>query len=129
MLVVSLTPQLVSQPLSTYIFNRDDGGNSVTVVSKEVCGGTVVAESVLRLYTPNIITTDLVVFLFFLNLIQLTYDSHTVPMPLFSLHIMPHAHLTSFISMQCMAMLFLLLFHSATAMQLPHVLLPFHGHA
>ena len=35
---------------------------------------------------------------------------------------MPHALLTSFISMQCMAMFF----HSATAVRLHHVLLLFH---
>ena len=47
-------------------------------------------------------------------------------MLLFSFRIMPHAHLTSFISVQCMAMIFFLLFHSATAVRLPYVLLPFH---
>ena len=44
-------------------------------------------------------------------------------MLLFSFHIMPHALLTLFISVQCMAMSF---FHSATAVQLPHALLRFH---
>ena len=39
-------------------------------------------------------------------LIRLTYGSHTVPMLLFSFHIMPHALLISFISVQCKAMLF-----------------------
>ena len=58
----------------------------------------------LRLYTPNIILMDLVIFLSYL--IRLTYDSHAASMLLFSFHIMPHAHLTSFISVQCMAMLF-----------------------
>ena len=59
---------------------------------------------VLRLYTPNSILTDLVVFLFSLYLIRLTYDSYAAPMLLFSFHIMPHALLTLFISVQCMAM-------------------------
>ena len=36
---------------------------------------------------------------------------------------MPHALLTLLISVQCMAMSF---FHSATAVRLPHALLPFH---
>ena len=80
----------------------------------------------LRLGTPNSVLTDLVVFPFFSYLIRLTYDSHTVPMFLFSFHIMPHALLTFFISVQCMAMSSLLLFHSATAMRLPYVLLRFH---
>ena len=85
--------------------------------------------TVLRLGTPNSISTDLVVFLFVLYLIRLTYDSHAVPMLLFSFHIMPHAHLTSFISVQCMAMSSLLWFHSATAVRLPHALLLFHSMA
>ena len=57
--------------------------------------------SLLRLNTPNINTTDLVVFLFFLYLIRLTYDSHAVSL-CFPFHFtsMPHAPLTSFISMQ-----------------------------
>ena len=59
---------------------------------------------VLRLGTPYSVLTDLVVFPFFLYLIRLTYDSHAVPMLLFSFHIMPHALLTPFISVQCMAM-------------------------
>ena len=80
----------------------------------------------LRLGTPNSVLTDLVVFPFFLHLIRLTYDSHAVPMFLFSFHIMPHALLTSFISVQRMVMPALLLFHSATAMRLPYVQLPFH---
>ena len=83
--------------------------------------------SLLRLSTPNIVSTDLVVFfLFFSYLIRLTYDSHAVSMLLFSFHIMPHALLTPFISVQCMAMSSFLLFHSATAVQLSHVLLHFH---
>ena len=61
---------------------------------------------VLRLGTPNSVLTDLVVFLLFLYLIRLTYDSHAVPMFLFSLHIMPHALLTPFISVLCMAMFY-----------------------
>ena len=59
---------------------------------------------VLRLAMPNSVLMDLVVFPLFLYLIRLTYDSHAVPMFLFSFHIMPHALPTPFISMQCMAM-------------------------
>ena len=80
---------------------------------------------VLRPNTPNIISTDLHSrFLSFF--IRLTYNSHAVPMFLFSFHIMPHAFLTPFISVQCMAMPSFLLFHSATAVRLPYVLLRFH---
>ena len=43
-------------------------------------------------------------FPFLPYLIRLTYDSHAVSMLLFSFHIMPHALLTFFISMQSMAM-------------------------
>ena len=50
---------------------------------------------VLRLSTPNIISTDLVVFLSSLYLIRLNYYRNAVSMLLFSLHIMPHALLTS----------------------------------
>ena len=82
--------------------------------------------ALLRLNTPNNISMDLVVFLFFLYLIRLTYDSHAVPMLPFSFHIMPHALLTLFISVQCIAMSSFLLFHSATAMRLPYVLLRLH---
>ena len=60
------------------------------------------SHQMLRLSTPNISTTNLVVSRFFLYLIRLTYDSHAVSMILFSFHIMPHALLT--ISVQCMAM-------------------------
>ena len=60
---------------------------------------------VLQLSTPNIISMDLVVSSSFLYLIRLTYDSHAVSMLLFSFHIIPHAHHTLFISVQCMAML------------------------
>ena len=74
---------------------------------------------------PNIVSTDLVVFLF-LYLLKLTYDSHAVSMLLFSLHIIPHALLTSFISVQRMAMSSFLLFHSPTTVRFPHALLPFH---
>ena len=81
------------------------------------------SEPLLRLYMPNIVSTDLVVFFFFLYLIRLTYDSHAVPMLLFSFHIMPHALLALFISVQCMAIPF---FHSATAMRSPYVQLCFH---
>ena len=59
---------------------------------------------VLQLGTPNSVLTDLVVSFFSSYLIRLTYDSHAAPMFLFSLHIMPHALLIPFISMQCMAM-------------------------
>ena len=60
---------------------------------------------VLRLGTPNKRPNGLSHFLsFFLHLIRLTYDSHAVPMFPFSFHIMPHALLTPFISVQCMAM-------------------------
>ena len=69
---------------------------------------------------------DLVVSSLFFYLIRLTYDSHAVPMFLFSFHIMPHALLTPFISVQCKAMSPFLLFHSATAVQLPHASLRFH---
>ena len=44
----------------------------------------------------------------------------------FSFHIMPHALLITFISVQCMAIPSFLLFHSATAVRLPYVLLHFH---
>ena len=47
-------------------------------------------------------------------------------MLLFSFHIMLHALLTFFISVQCMAMSSFLLFHSPTAVRLPYVLLRFH---
>ena len=80
----------------------------------------------LRLGTPNSVLTDLVVFLLLLYLIRLTYDSHAVSMFLFPFHIMPHALLTLFISVQCMAMSSFLLFHSATTERLPHALLRFH---
>ena len=40
----------------------------------------------LRLSMPNMITMDLVIFLFILYHIRLTYDSHAVPMFPFSLH-------------------------------------------
>ena len=80
----------------------------------------------LRLGTPYSVLTGLSRFSLFLYLIRLTYDSHAVPMFLFSFHIMPHALLIPFISVQCMAMPSFLLFHSATAVRLPHALLPFH---
>ena len=79
----------------------------------------------LRLSTPNIISTDLVVSLSF-YLIRLTYDSHAVSMLLFSFHNMPHALLTSFISVQCISHAPSLRFHSATAMRSPYVQLRFH---
>ena len=60
-------------------------------------------DAVMARYTsqhPN----GLSCFLLFFYLIRLTYDSHAVPMLFFSFHIMLHALLTSFISVQCMAM-------------------------
>ena len=85
----------------------------------------------LWLSTPNIFTTDLVVFLFFLYLIQLTYNSHAVPMLRFSFHIMPHALLTLFISMQSMAMFFpsSLPFCHCHAVASCFTSFPFHGRA
>ena len=50
-------------------------------------------------------------------------------MLLFSFHIMPHALLTLFISVQCMAMSYLFSSISATAVRLPHALLRFHSMA
>ena len=65
----------------------------------------------------------------FLYLIRLTYDSHAVSMLLFSFHIMPHAHLTLFISVQCMAMLFFpsLPFCHRHVVALCSPSFPFHG--
>ena len=83
---------------------------------------------VLWLSMPNIVSTDLVVFLILSYQINLWQPC----CPLcFSFHFttMPHALLTLFISMQCMAMPSILLFHFATAVQLHHVFLPFHGYA
>ena len=60
----------------------------------------------LWLNMPNISITDLVVSFLSSYLIRLTYDSHAVSMLLFSSHIMPHALLTPFISVQCMAMFY-----------------------
>ena len=79
------------------------------------------SDFLLWLSTPNIISTDLVVSLF-LYLIRLTYDSHTVSMLLFSFHIMLHALLTSFISVQCMAMLYFF----PSILPLPHGCLMHH---
>ena len=86
---------------------------------------------VLRLGTPNSVLTDLVVFLLFLYLIRLTYDSHAVPMLLSFFHIMPHAPLIPFISVQCMAMSsFLLLpFCHCRAVASCIASFPFHGRA
>ena len=50
----------------------------------------------------------------------------SLPMFPFSFHIMPHALLTLLISVQCMAIPSFLLFHSATAVRLPHASLRFH---
>ena len=85
----------------------------------------------LRLGTPNSVLTDFVVFLFFLYLILLTYDSHAIPMLLLSFHIMPHALLTSFISVQCMAMFFFpsLPFCHRRAVASCFTSFPFHGRA
>ena len=88
--------------------------------------------SMLQLGMPNSVLTDLVIsFLFPPYLIRLTYDSHAVPMLLFSFHIMPHALLIPFISVQCMAMLFLssLPFCHCHAVASCFTSLPFHGHA
>ena len=84
---------------------------------------------VLRLRPPNISITDLVVSFLSSYLIRLTYASHAVSMLLFSFHTMPHALLTLFISVQCMAMSSFLPFHSATAVRLPHAPLRFHSMA
>ena len=83
---------------------------------------------VLRLSTPYSVLTDLVISLF-LYLIRLTYDSHAVPMFLFSFHIMPHALLTPFISVQCMAMSFpsSLPFYHRCAVASCITSFPFHG--
>ena len=82
----------------------------------------------LWLGTPNSILMDLVVFLSFFYLIQLTYNSHTAPMLLFSLHI--HAACTPhLINPHAVHGYVLLHFHSATAMRLHHVLLLFHSMA
>ena len=50
-------------------------------------------------------------------------------MLLFSFHIMPHALLTPFIFVQCMAMLYFLSSILPIAVQSPHVLLLFHSMA
>ena len=83
----------------------------------------------LWLSTPNSNITDLVVFFPFLYLIRLTYDSHTVPMFLFSFHIMPHALLIPFHLRAVHGYALLLFFHSATAVRLPHAPLRFHSMA
>ena len=83
----------------------------------------------LRLSTPNSVLTDLVVFLFSLYLIRLTYDSHAIPMLLFSVH--THAsctpHPTNLRAVH--GYVLLLFFHSATIVRLPHVSLLFHSMA
>ena len=107
----TLTPQCPGpfqshQRISYYFSKRGRSLLQVFTPSKSllIAWKSIFREGVvLRLSTPNIISTDLVILLF-LYLIRLTYDSHAVSMLLFSLHIMPHALLTSFISMQCMAM-------------------------
>ena len=76
---------------------------------------------------PNIDTTDLVVFFLFFYLIRLTYDSHAVSMLLLSFHIMPHALLTLFISVQCMAMSYF--FSSILPLPCGHLMLYFHSMA
>ena len=71
---------------------------------------------------------DLVVFLFLLFLIRLTYDSHAVLMLLFPFH--THASCTPhLINLRAVHGYVLLLFHSATVMRLHHVILPFHSMA
>ena len=67
----------------------------------------------------------------FLDLIRLTYDSHAVPMLLFSFHIMPHALLILFISVQCMAMSSFssLPFCHRHAVALCSASFPYHGRA
>ena len=82
---------------------------------------------VLRLITPNILLTDLVISPFSYYLIRLTYNSHAVPYAsLFVSH--PCLMHSSPYSFPCSAWLCssLLLFHSATAMWLPYVPLCFH---
>ena len=78
----------------------------------------------------NTISTDLVVFLFFSYLIRLTYNSHTVPYAsLFISHpCLKHSSLHSSLYSAWLSSS-LLLFHSATAVWLLHVSLPFQGYA
>ena len=82
---------------------------------------------VLWLGMPNSILTDLVVFLSFSYLIQLTYNSHAVSYASLSISHPCLMHF-SFYSSPCSAWLCLtsLRFHSVTAMWLPHVSLRFH---
>ena len=88
-------------------------------------------EDVLRLSTPNIISTDLVIF-FLSHLIRLTYKQpHCFLCFSFRFTPMPHALLTSLISVQCMAMSYSSSFpfchrHAVASCSTS---LPFHGHA
>ena len=109
-------------------------GQSISEADKEWLDGeaNLVDEEcvveVLRLSTPNIVSTDFDVSLSFLYLIRLTYDSHTASMLPFSFHIMPHALLTFLISVQCMAMLYFFLpFCHHRAVASCFTSLPFHG--
>ena len=84
----------------------------------------------LRLNTPNIISTDLVVFLLFPYLIRLTYDSHAAPMLLFSFTSC-RMH-SSFLSSLCSAWLCLtsfLPFCHRHAVASCFTSFPFHGRA
>ena len=83
--------------------------------------------SMLQLNTPTIVSTDLVISLSSSYLIRLSNNSHAVPMLLFLFHLhasctphpihlhVVHDYTSSF-----------LLFHSATAVWLPHASLHFH---
>ena len=82
----------------------------------------------LWLSMPNIVLTNLVVFLFFLILSDNLHDSYATFYAFFFISRMPHTLLIPFILVQCMAMPSLLLFHSATIMWLHHVFLSFHGY-
>ena len=78
----------------------------------------------LRLSMPNSILMNLVGFFFFLYLIRLTYNSHAVPMLLFFFS--HYAACTPHFIHLCAVHGYALLLHSATAVRLPHALLPFH---
>ena len=66
---------------------------------------------VLQLNMPNIVLMDLVVFFLFPYLIRLTYNSHTVPMLLFSSH--THASCTPHFIHLCAVHGYVLLFFSS----------------
>ena len=82
---------------------------------------------VLQLHTPNIALTDLAVSSLSPNLIRLTYNSYAVfyASPFISHPCLMHSSLHS---SPCSAWLCpsFLLFHSATAVRLPHSFLLFH---